>query len=994
MDLVSGWNDENFVYLVRREGAEAKLRRYPAQWAAYVSSMNDEDRRNVQRCPEVKALKVEGHYTRVEFRSRWERDKLCRALREAIEKKRTTGWKSAEESEVPEPAVLEADVSPLRRLLSDNGELQISTTPRTVWLDLELDPRKTFQEMTEGKARILCYSLYSAEGHVADDVLEADSDVAEAVLLGRLFDNLLDFDLVLSWNGKAFDFPALQSRLNKLKVRHAAGRFPMWKRWCWLDHMNVFKKYNQAHKSGEERTSTSLDSVARYFVGEGKADFPVREAWDYWVAGGKKRAELVSYCNRDTALMPMIEAKTGFIALHLAVCRVTRCFPDDSSLSGIRQADGFMLRLGAEQGYHFPTKLYSDEEEEKDPFEGAFVMPPKLLGVIDGVDVCDFAGLYPSIMRTWNMSHDTLLDRYSASEWKKGKCVLPSRETHFRTDKRGIFPIALDTLVAQRETYKKKEDAAAVGSTEWYLYQRLSNAFKIVNNSMYGVTGAPASRFYDVEIAEGIAATGKWLILHVAATAEAAGLNPFYGDTDSIFVKRKKMVGVAVNAARSVFASVVKTLNESWVALLAQYGVTKSFVKLDFEKSFARLVLKSAKCYAGCYEWYKGKPAPVEMKPEIKGLEFKRGDAMRLARHMQAEAIDMLLRRETEADGTWRMAELPTDEDFRVFVDKWRRRLLEAPLVLEELVQSKSVKSFSEYKVRYTSKVCSGKVLTGAKPVPCKYDFMDMEVNEDRPKECPRCKAVRNVAAPPVHVRVAKMLEARGELVGPGTRIEFLIVRPSLGPDGKPEGDGKLVAAPAHDDGMLERIDRDYYWDHVYPPTERILQVVYSEMNWRDSANLRRKAAKEAALELVLEERRAGKVDDLPLFGAAPVLSTRVETEEAVDAPPLAAPAPEVRAHRLRRAPRVTLGSPIVVAQAPVVVRMPAGVSEKDQEMMLTALRAAAEAHPGGAQLKVLVSVAEGEALVATELRVARTRAARQSLVRLLGESAVAGMDV
>jgi len=846
MEIVSGWSDERHVYFVERSGDDVRVRRLPARWSAFFVGLDDDDRKTLQRSREVNGLAVEGKYTRVDFVSKWARVDACRRIGEV--------FKGAGMAlDAPEFSILEADVGPLRRALTDHGTIQVSANPRMGWFDLETDSRKSFADARDGKARILSWALVDDRGREIVEVLDEDTDAAERALVGRFFDAVRDLDVLLAWNGDGFDFPVLENRSHALRVRHANGRPPIWNRWCWLDAMQVFKKYNQAHDSGEERASFSLNAIANHVLGEGKDAFDASKTWEAWHAGGEERERLARYNLRDTVLLPRIEAKTGFVALHMAVCRVTRCVPDSASLGAAQQGDGFLLRLGAERGYRFATKVFRDGSDGFEKFAGAYVMEPRKLGVIDGVHVCDFAGLYPSIMRSWNMSPDTLANRFDVRSGKLSTvCKLPDRDVYFRTDFRGVIPLALDQLVAQRAEYTKRADAAEPGSEEWDRFKRLSSAFKIVANSFYGIVGSPFTRFFDRTIAEGVTQTGAWLIKHVARTSEAAGLIPFYGDTDSVFVE----------GDGDAFSRVVSTLNEGWPATLADMGCTESRIKLEYEKSFRRLVMVSAKRYAGKFAIYKGKVAPDGMKPEVKGLEYKRGDAIRLAREMQAEAIAMLLR-----------PEIPDVGEFRAFVDAWRSRVLTGEVSREDLVLSQSVKDLDEYADRFTTAECGAKIGKGKSAVKCGHIFK-YGVHRDKraDTECPKCGTPRKVSTLPAHVRVAKILAARGEAITAGSRVSYFVVTP--GPDD--DAGGNLLALPADDPGAFERVDRGYYWDsRVYPPTQRLLDIVYPGRGW--DAPAVPKAPKPAKVEpdetqakpKPATRKRKTTADVLPLFGDA-----------------------------------------------------------------------------------------------------------------------------
>ena len=899
-NIVSAWTDKERVNLVERVGSGIRIRQVPARYSLFVTGVDDADRTTIARDKRVTGVSVAGVYTRVECRDRWGRKDLVKLLEGAAEAAGTAD----------DFRILEGDVSPLRRLMSDVASLEVDPDPRLAYMDLETDTRFTFAEMREGDARILSWAV-EVDGQMYSGMLVADHDDAERRLLEDLIRTLHDYgDVVLAWFGDGFDFPVLQNRCEKLGVTLNGKPIP-WHRWCWMDHLELYKKYNlHTDEGGEVKSSFKLDHVAGYLLGEGKHDFDSSKTHEAWVAGGAERDRLMAYNVQDTALLARIEEATGYIVLHLAVCNICRVFPDTESLNATAQGDGFLLRLGDEHGYRWPTKHRFEGDPE--PFAGAFVMPPRRLGAIENVHVCDFTGLYPAIMRTWNMSLDTKIDRPTGAH-----CQLPERRTYFRTDRDGMFRIALDRLVAKRGEYTAAMKAETPGSEAHVKFKRLSGAFKIVANSFYGICGSPFSRFFDKEIAEGVTQTGKWLLERVIERAEAEGLDPFYGDTDSVFV---------TGTDGEEFRAFVGRLNHDWDEMLEPWGIDEHHIDLDFEKTFRRLILVSAKRYAGSFAMYKGAPAP-DAKPEIKGLEFKRGDTLRMARQMQTEAVHALL-----AD------DLPPAGQMRTLVEKWRGHMLEGELELEDVVISQSLsKPLNQYGGRYTVAHCTG----------CKHQFGSTDLKG--PDTCPKCHMVRSEAAAPAHARVARVLAARGESMGEGARVRYLVI--------EGEKDGPMNAVPV-DAEAFEKIDRRYYWDsRVYPPTQRVLEVVYPDAQWTESMTSRK-------------QRDAESAGQINMFGGGSTAKPRT---------------------RRKKAP------------AKVTVTLQVGPPAEDDgkgRLTLQAVRAALEAHPGDRPVFIVIRgdlSGDGRAQRATlpiDLKVADTAVARRALERLVGADALDGFTV
>lgn len=889
--VLSGWTEGKSVHLiVRGEDGRLTMRRLPARWTVFVTGLSDEDRYVLGRDRRVSGVTLDGPYTRVDCVSRWGRDDVIAGIERAVAAR-----------DVADVVIYEGDVAPVRRLMSDVGSLEVDPAPRRGYFDLEVDSRKSFDQMRNGEAPVLSWAVVDSQGElVGSAVLQSESKRSERDLLAHFFESVAGCDCLLAWNGDAFDFEVLRNRAAALGVEPPVS----WMRWTWLDHMLVFKKYNMhSDDSGVAKVSYALNHIAEYLLGEGKVDFDASRTWEAWAAGGAERARLLEYNEHDVRLMQRIEQATGYLSLHFAVCHICRVFPDTASLNATQQGDGFLLRLGAERGYRWPTKQHVEETAR---FAGAYVMEPRRLGAIDNVHVADFAGLYPSIMRTFNMGLDTKL-----TGAVDGACKLPGRDTWFSQGTDGMFRVALDRLVGKRAEYQRAMKECEPGTADHDHYNRLSKAFKIVANSFYGICGSPYSRFFDVEIAEGVTQTGKWLLQQVIEAATAEGFDPFYGDTDSVFVA----------GDGEEFRRFVSRINASWADRLAEFGIKKKhYIDLDFEKTFRRLIMVSAKRYAGAFARYKGQDAS-DAKPEVKGLEFKRGDTLSIAREFQTEVVLALLE-----------SELPPADRMWQVVARWRERVLRGPLDVGDVVLSQSLsRSLKEYSADYTRGDCArcGKVF-------------DTGREAAGPDKC-QCGEARKRRTYPAHVRVALDMAARGQPVQEGGRVSYLIV----------ESDGEATPVAVDTPGAFERIDREYYWQRrVYPPSQRVLEIVYPDVEWAESSG----GKKSRALE---------KSGQRTLFDSAvePIRKSR------------------------KRFVR------IMFATAP-----PGRAESSDiEKARLQAIRAAIEAHPGNVPVMLVYcwrDAAGREAVVRLPVgpMVRADADARRALTRVIGDGEITGM--
>jgi DNA polymerase elongation subunit (family B) len=785
------WAGQHIVLLSRDERGELVRELVPAEHTSFIRKTEFDKhptlRAVIEQSRFVLGWRPEGEFIRISWTTR---DKSIQAAEKG-------GFFASHGIDV-----FEADVDPVRRFVTDNPiDIQ---KPKRAYLDLETDDRVSFSELH--KMRILCWSVISHDVDpvtgkqvMQTGVLAAETIEAERELLKSLFAALADYDQVVAWNGDRFDFKVIGHRLQ------AAGLAVELRRWLWTDQMLVFERFDKASaESGEEKQSMSLAAVAASKLGVDEKKLVElgkvggERTYAMWAVGGEKRKCLIEYCVDDTLKQYKIECKTGYLDLLYAVAEVTHTFPDTRGADPIQFVEGFLLRTGVERDYRFPTWYPPEvnEKGEREKFRGAWVQEPTKTGILHDVHVADFAGMYPTIIITWNMSLDTMRPEIQLSEtWltrptyrmhlplerypiPEGHCAAPGTDIAFVNEPQGILPAAVSEIIRLRAHWNDEKKKHPPGSPAWHDANRRSAAFKIVANSFYGVMGSVWSRFFDKRLAESVTQAGVWLIQETSKAGEARGIKTVYGDTDSIF-----SMGVT-EAEFRLFVEYAN--NELYPRLLKGQGCSRNRIKLEFEKSFRLLLLMGKKRYAGAYSQYKGKRADATSKPEIKGLEFKRGDVTRLARHLQSDVIDSIMAGEL------------TPAKYEEIVMRYRMLLLEGQVELADIVQSKGLsKSLREYQAK------------------SKKDGTD--------------------SALPAHVVVAKELKKRGQDVGQGIRVEYFVKDSKTDP---------VSYAPAED--WTGEFDRYHAWEKlVYPATERVLACAFKSQDWTRFARVR--PAKEVA---------------------------------------------------------------------------------------------------------------------------------------------------
>jgi DNA polymerase elongation subunit (family B) len=844
LPVVSAWYDDQEVYLTIRRGDKKTIKKFPAKWSIYVETSKISAKEVLSAIPKkypVTTSPVNSNHIRLDIGgTKWLGPRQCRyRVREILAKK------------FGQNVVREADVDPIRRLFVDNKYLSISSELRLLFIDIEAQsPGRGIEDARNGLSRILSYSCQGSDGREKSEVLlehdprdgwsipEDELDRHESDFLIGMLKFIKDYDVIIAWYGggapggsnhrQGFDFDCIRERCKYLGI-HVTDSWEKkppyditWNFWAWLDHMEVYGMALKNAGSGDEKESLNLDHVSKsQGLSQGKIEFDASKVYEVWASGPEGRKELKRYNIQDTALMPQIEAKTGYLAQFLSVCQLCSLIPNTKSLKATQQADGYLLSFGGRQGYYWATAWGDDKEQDNVP--GAYVFPANP-GVYENICVVDFEALYPSIMKTLNIGPDTVI--HSTPDGKPdcppGIPLIksPTINVWFKSDKISFFRLALETMIGQRKIYQKERDKYSPGSDEYKRYQNLDAGAKVVANSFYGVLLCKYWRYYDRDAGEAVTSTGKWLIQHVATDMQEFGKHIVKliggGDTDSLFVG---LIGdpVTPRGSQELFTDigkelkeVVNKINQEWPKRFAEFGCKETFIYLDWEEAFTRFIILKKKMYFGCAHMTKGSRPKNPFKHKIRGLAMRRGDKIKFARNMQKELVEMVIGDENQE----KLPDLPTLSHLQTWALDWKTKIVDAELTLPmvKITQSISKTIPDYYRGAFTSPKCRK----------CKYDFGDQD--RDGLDTCPECDTIRNRATPPMHVRVAEQMMKNGLQPLIGDRIPYVIIYDQ---DLKKE-------KPVHFDSVksINEIDRGYYWKATYSPAYSVLTVIQPDYEW------------------------------------------------------------------------------------------------------------------------------------------------------------------
>jgi DNA polymerase elongation subunit (family B) len=318
--------------------------------------------------------------------------------------------------------------------------------------------------------------------------------------------------------------------------------------------------------------------------------------------------------------------------------------------------------------------------------QGALTIQPKA-GVYFNTVVCDFESLYPSCVDNHNLSYETVNCPHKECRTNR----IRECEQHWVcTKRRGFYSVLIGALKDLRiRWFKPLSKNMAVSEQERKTAQVLVKLLKMISVSSYGVT----VRIHGLAcppLAECITGYGRWALQTTWDMAEAKGLYPTYGDTDSVFLDNPQLAQVEW---------LIRTVKE------------KLKLDLAIEKQYSLCVLPQAKkAYFGIL---------LDGKPDIKGLTAIKSNSPRFIQRVFQDCVKKLSHVKTLED--YELAKKRIIAVVRQAVSELENRRIQ----LEDLVYS--VKLYFNPKERLATDV---KVTP--QPYECAVQLLDMGEKVDR----------------------------------------------------------------------------------------------------------------------------------------------------------------------------------------------------------------------------------------------------------------------
>ena len=524
---------------------------------------------------------------------------------------KVTEWTDAD---IQRGHIYESDVNADTRTLVDlyYESDDLSVGHRELFFDIEVSGEGGFSTAEDANNPLTSISFYDKagdryvailidkkrkvkpvnEGNFILDVVQSEVELINLFLKYYLE---IQPTILTGWNIEFFDIPYLYNRITKvcgqtyanvlspinhveyLKFRNRYKIMGV----SILDYMALYKNFTYS-----EEPSYALDFICKKELGRGKIEYEGTLDHLYETDIDK----FIKYNINDVELVVELDNKLKFIDQARGICHKGHV-PYEDIFFTTRYLDGACLTYMKRLGIVAPDRKRKDKEESEEEvsndFAGAFVKDP-IPGLYHWIFDEDMASLYPSIIRSLNISPETKIGRFE--NWKdvqdgflngngtgnakfkysnssKSELV-PAQELRnwllkhnysvsaigvvYDKGRPGLVPSILKTWMGEREEYRAlaKKYGKEGDAVKARFYDARQLTMKIVNNSLYGALGSAGFRFHDLDNAESITLSGQSVIRHAMLKGNEwfinqTGINKeyvIYVDTDSNYFSAKPII--------------------------------------------------------------------------------------------------------------------------------------------------------------------------------------------------------------------------------------------------------------------------------------------------------------------------------------------------------------------------------------------------------------------------------------------------------------------
>lgn len=400
--------------------------------------------------------------------------------------------------------------------IEDQKEIFDFNNPDIYFMDIETEIVDEFPDAVEAKTRVLANAIVNGNKVLLMglktlseiEIKEIENDINkyfskfdtkyivqyikfedEKELLHTLFYKLIPkMPVITGWNFEEYDWVYLVNRCrkNNLNPNVASPTGKLIKPWsknlanpkqqelplhrCIVDYMDLYKKWDTAIKIKE---SDRLDFVAEKLLGLKKIEYDgsLQELYN------NDFQKYMLYNAVDTILVKQIHEKMRYIDIMYAISVLSRIRMTDA-FSSIRVTEGIlrgplrkdqnivMFKQKKSEDYEEYTSDGDDNGTELE-LKGGYVKEP-IQGMSLWTVVFDFASLYPTVMRQFNISPEA----YKGQKISDTTCIYQGKIRDINKDdivllndavfskKESSTKQVLTDIYFARKTYKKKMNKA------------------------------------------------------------------------------------------------------------------------------------------------------------------------------------------------------------------------------------------------------------------------------------------------------------------------------------------------------------------------------------------------------------------------------------------------------------------------------------------------------------------------------------------------------
>ena len=572
--------DKDIIYIAERNNGRREYREYPARYVFYYKDQR-------------------GKFESI-FGDKLERYTTTNGKAFKKEKKLYSGQR-----------LFESDINPVFRCLEDNYLGIDPPKLNTAFFDIEVDfdkdvgfapPEDPFNMITAvavhlswiGKTICLVIKPKTLSKEDALKITESFPDTllmdSEVELLDTFLQLIDDADVLSGWNSEGFDIPYMVNRVARVMGKEHTRRFCLWNQHpkrreferygkvqetfdtigrLHLDYMQLYMKYTY-----HEMHSYSLDAIGEYELGERKIEYQGTLDQLY----NNDFYTFIDYNRQDVELLVKLDKKLQFIDLANVIAHDNTVLIQ-TTMGAVAVTDQAIVNEAHQRGFIVPDKQH-DRVQEHYPQQvaaaGAYVATPKA-GYHEWIGSMDLNSLYPSILRSTNLSTETIIGQIrhtltvpmmASFNWEPARAwegkfacpeyekvmerdnetllyidfengeqlavtgaeiysivfesgqpwVLTSNGTIVRQDRKGVIPGLLERWYAERKVLQKNaKEAKGVDDEQFAFWDKRQLVKKINLNSLYGAVLNPGSRFFDNRMGQSTTLTGRCIARHMAA---------------------------------------------------------------------------------------------------------------------------------------------------------------------------------------------------------------------------------------------------------------------------------------------------------------------------------------------------------------------------------------------------------------------------------------------------------------------------------------------